>query len=223
MSEKKQTEHYKEIWVNKFDEDSVNRFRHDIMAITTIDPNIPIPIYIDSYGGYVDSLIKMIDTIDSLTNPIITIVMGKAFSCGSILASCGDHRFCTPNSRIMIHEVSAGAFGTVNDINITAKETDRINKQIMTLLAKNCGYKDMKEIKQRMIELAGDNADLYLTAKQSVEFGIVDEVGVPKINAMMIYECVNPPPIPKQVRKQRAQQILNMVIVEKQPKKKGKK
>jgi ATP-dependent Clp protease protease subunit len=177
-----------EIWVNEFTERSALEFREHVISISTKDPTGPIVIYIDSYGGYVDSLAKMIDTIHQVQNLIITACIGKAMSCGAILLSCGDFRYCAPNSRIMIHEVSAGAFGDVNEMKNSVEETDRLNKHFMNLLAKNCGLKGYPDL--RKIIKAHDGKDIFLGANEAVKFGIVDQVGIPKLQPRVEWDLI---------------------------------
>jgi len=176
----------KEIWVTKFDEDSAQKFRNAIMAESSEDPLKPIIVYIDSYGGYVDSLAKMIETLDEVPNPIITACVGKAMSCGAILLSHGDLRFCGRHSRIMVHEVSSGTSGDVHDVANDSQETTRLNQHFMGLLARNCGFKNYDEI--RALIKKQDGKDRYLSAHLAVEFGIVDAVGLPQVNLLLTHE-----------------------------------
>src|ERR1700693_3667985 len=111
-----------EILVNDFTEDSAQEFRDKLLEAAKDDPMKPIVVYIDSYGGEVDALAKMIETMDEVSNPVITVAMGKAMSCGAMLLSHGDIRFCGKHSRVMIHEVSIGTGGDVHDVESTAKE-----------------------------------------------------------------------------------------------------
>ncbi len=195
-----------EIWVNKFDEASAAMFRDRLLKTVSVDPAQPIVIYIDSYGGYVDSLAKMIDTMDEVTNrfgtTLITVCMGKAMSCGAILLSHGDIRYCGTNSRVMIHEVSSVAFGDVHDIANDAQETKRLNEHFLGLLANNCniknGYKGLRKIiKER------DGRDIWLDADESLKFGIVDYVGLPKITKLTQYTSIVPEEESKTERRKR--------------------
>lgn len=120
-----------EIWVIKFDEESAQEFREQVIRASRNDPTQPIVVYIDSYGGLVDSLAKMIETMDEMPNPFITVCMGKAMSCGAVLLSHGDIRWCGKHSRVMVHEVSSGTQGDVNDMKADAQEADRLNKWFM--------------------------------------------------------------------------------------------
>jgi ATP-dependent Clp protease protease subunit len=176
----------KEIWIIKFDEDSAQKFRTAVLAESLDDPMKPIVVYIDSYGGYVDSMAKMIETMDEVPNPIITVCMGKAMSCGAILLSHGDLRFCGKHSRIMVHEVSSGTSGDVHDVANDSQETTRLNQHFMGLLARNCGFKNYDEIRALIKEQ--DGRDRYLSAHAAVEFGIVDAVGLPQINMLLTHE-----------------------------------
>lgn len=198
-----------EIWVNQFTEESAAKFREQVLKIALRDPNMPIIVYIDSYGGYVHSLAKMIDTLDQLANPIITVCMGKAMSCGAILLSHGHHRYCAPNSTVMIHEVSSGTFGDVHDIHNDTLETKRLNEHFLGLLARNCGiktgYKGLRKlIKER------DGRDLYLDPRAAVKFGIVDEVGTPAIIPKLLYETLTIEAAPRADQVRRAKAILGL-------------
>ncbi len=179
-----------EIWVHEFDEASSKKFREAILKQASVidDVNRPIVVYIDSYGGIVDSLAAMIETIDSMPNPIITACMGKAMSCGAILLSHGDIRFCGQHSRVMVHEVSGGSQGDVHDFLNNAKEGNRLNKYFMGLLAKNCGveggYNGLRKIFKEH-----DGRELWMGAKAALKFGIIDNVGIPVIESETTYEA----------------------------------
>jgi ATP-dependent Clp protease protease subunit len=104
--------------------------------------------------------------------------MGKAMSAGAILLSHGDYRFVAPFARVMIHEVSGGVAGNINDVTSDAAEMARLNNKFMELFAKNCEIKGgMKGLKK----LFKEGRDLYLTAEQAVELGVADSIGVPRL------------------------------------------
>lgn len=174
-----------EIWVTKFDEEHAQKFRIAVLDIAKSDPTRPVVIYIDSYGGYVDALAKMIETLDEIPNPVITVCMGKAMSCGAILLSHGDVRFLGKHSRIMVHEVSSGTFGNVQDMKTDVKETVRLNEYFLGLLAKNCGFKNYEEF--RSVIKTQDGTDLYLVGDAALKFGIVDTIGLPKISSAVTF------------------------------------
>lgn len=183
-----------EIWVTKFDEDHAQKFRQQVLESSKIDPNKPVVIYIDSYGGYVDALAKMVETLDEIPNPVVTVCMGKAMSCGAILLSHGDVRFLGAHSRVMVHEVSSGTYGDVHDMHADVKETVRLNEHFMGLLAHNCGFKNYAEL--RSVIKDQDGRDRYLFGEDAIKFGIVDVIGLPKITGRLSYE------VSKQARKQ---------------------
>lgn len=181
-----------EIWVNEFNEKSAQNFRSAIKKKSSENPNAPIIIYIDSYGGNVDALAKMIGTMNEVPNSKITVCVGKAMSAGAILLSHGDVRYCEKNSRIMIHEVSTCTFGNINDVINDTEESKRLNAHFMKLLADNCkikgGYTGLKKIfKDR------DCRDIFLDAKAAQKFGIIDEIGLPTINSAMLFEISTAP------------------------------
>lgn len=187
-------EHDDEIWVNKFNEESAQDFREQIRDKSKGDPMKPILVYIDSYGGQVDSLAKMIETMDETPNPIVTVAVGKAMSCGAVLLSHGDIRFCGPHSRIMIHEVSGGVqHGDVHDMYADSIEVKRLNRWFMGLLARNCGIKGGYDNIRKIIKNQ-DGRDRYLDAQEAVKFGIVDGVGMPMINKINVYQVEVAPP-----------------------------
>ena len=187
MSDDKSSKN-EEIWVNEFTEKSAKKFREEVLALVDKKgPEHPIVVRIDSYGGQVYSLAMMLETIDSIQNPIITSCEGKAMSCGAMLLSHGDYRFCGKHSRVLIHEVSHGSWGDVHDVYNDAEEGKRVNEYFLGLLAKNCGIKGgykgfRKIIKER------DGRDINLDAKAALDFGIVDEIGVPTVLPITYYQ-----------------------------------
>jgi ATP-dependent Clp protease protease subunit len=175
-----------EIWVVKFDEESAQKFRDAVISQSRNDLRRPITIYIDSYGGSIDALSKMIETIDEIPNTVVTVCMGKAMSAGAVLLSHGDIRFCGKHSRVMIHEVSSGTSGDVHDMHADVEETKRLNQYFLGLLAKNCGFKGYQDIRKLIKDQEG--RDRYMDAQTAVDFGIVDAVGLPKVSHNLAYE-----------------------------------
>lgn len=130
-----------------------------------------IKFYINSPGGYVTSGFSMYDTIKSIKSPVSTICTGLCASMGSILLSAGakGRRFIQPHARVMIHQPSGGARGQASDIEITAQEIIKTKELSAKILAKNCGQKFDKVMKDF-------NRDHWMGADESVEYGIVDGV-----------------------------------------------
>lgn len=175
-----------EVWVTKFDEEAAQKFRDTVIYQSRLDPRRPIVIYIDSYGGSIDALSKMLETLDEVPNTVVTACMGKAMSCGAILLSHGDVRFCGKHSRVMVHEASSGTSGDVHDMHADITETKRLNEYFLGLLAKNCGFKNYEEIRQLIKKQ--DGRDRFMDAKSALDFGIIDAIGVPKVNVNIMYE-----------------------------------
>jgi len=167
------------IRVNKFDEDSAKEFSHQMsLAQSTGQPLIPI--IIDSYGGQIYSLLSMIGNIKSSKIPVATIVEGKAMSCGSILFSFGSqgYRFIDPDATIMIHDVSSGAIGKIEDIKSDSKETERLNQKVYKMMAANCG-KEPNYFLDIVHEKS--HADWYLDADDALRHGLANHKRIPDL------------------------------------------
>jgi len=167
------------IRVNKFDEDSAKEFAQQMSMAQSSGQGI-IPIVIDSYGGQVYSLMTMIDAIKASRVPVATIVEGKAMSCGAVLLTCGAEgmRFAGPNATIMIHEVSTGSFGKVEEIKTDAKEVDRPNDKILKIMAKNIGKDEdyfLEEIHHKK------HADWFIEPEEAKEMNMVNHIKVPEM------------------------------------------
>ncbi len=217
-----------EVWVNKFDEESAQKFREQLISRAEMDMTVPILIYIDSYGGSVDALAKMIATMNEIPNKTITVCMGKAMSCGAILLSHGDYRFCDPLSRVMIHNVSSAAWGDVDSLHASVAETERLQKMFIGLLARNCG-KTYTEIRKSIKEASDDGKEIYLDAKGAQEYGVVDEIGAPILAPKVLWEYFSAPTkvrgkgfIPKDADQAAVLEMLGLTEPKKKPTKKKK-
>jgi len=144
-----------------------------------------IPVVIDSYGGQVYSLMSMISAIKNAELPVATIIEGKAMSCGAILFSFGDEglRFMDPDATVMIHDVSSMDLGKVEELKASAKEADRLNTKIYTMMARNCGKKDdyfMKIVDKKK------HADWFIDADEAKKHNLANQMRIPKLSI-----CVN--------------------------------
>jgi ATP-dependent Clp protease protease subunit len=199
-----------EIWVHKFTEDSAAHFREQVLSIALKDSDYPIIIYIDSYGGSVDALAKMIDTLEQIENPIVTVCMGKAMSCGAILLSHGHVRYCAPNSRVLVHEVSGGVgLGDVHNQFNDAVEVKRLNVHFSGLLAHNCGIKGGYEGLRKVIKQR-DGRDIWMNPKEALKFGLVDIIGTPVVHPLVAYQMFAVKAPPRTDRIKRARLILGL-------------
>ena len=167
------------IVVNKFDEKSANDFRRQISAGQSTGQKI-IPIVIDSYGGQVYSLLSMISSIKASTLPVATIVEGKAMSCGAVLFTFGDqgHRYMTPDSTLMIHDVSSMDWGKVEELKASASEADRLNDKIYKMMARNCGKKDDYFLK---IADKKKHADWFIDSEEAKKHNLANQLRTPSL------------------------------------------
>lgn len=168
------------IRVNKFNEDSAKKFAAEVAAAHNTGQNV-IPVVIDSYGGQVYSLMSMIGAIKNSELPIATIVEGKAMSCGAILFSFGEEgrRYMDPNATIMIHDVSSMAWGKVEEVKVSAEETDRLNQIVYKMMAQNCGHEDdyfLEKVHER------GHADWFLDAKDAKNHKLANHLRIPTVH-----------------------------------------
>lgn len=169
-------EELKEIWINDFSERHIQEVCAKILEIVKTDKTLPILLYINSYGGIVDSLMMLLDLLKGITNPVFMVGMGKAMSCGSVLLISGrkGQRFMGPNSRLMIHSVSMGASGTVGEVRNSTQEGERLNQILMDIIIRNS-----RLTKKKLEKMIKDKGDVYLTAEQALGYGLIDQIGVP--------------------------------------------
>ncbi len=130
-----------------------------------------ITMHVDSPGGSVKSGLSMVDVMNYVKSDITTINTGMAASMGSILLGNGTKgkRFSLPNSKVMLHQVSAGAQGHVEDMKISIAEAEKYNDKLFGMLADFCG-KTKKKV------LADCNRDNWLTAEEALDYGIIDGI-----------------------------------------------
>src|SRR4026209_285768 len=135
------------------------------------DPDKDIHLYINSPGGSVTAGMAIYDTMQYVKPAISTICMGQAASMGALLLCPGARgkRFALPHARIMIHQPLGGVQGQATDIDIQAREIIRLREQMNNILVKHTGQ-SLKKIEK------DTDRDLFLTGKQAVEYGLVDEV-----------------------------------------------
>ena len=167
------------IRVNKFNEDAAKKFAGEMAAAHNTGQDI-IPVVIDSYGGEVYSLMSMIGAIKNSEIPVATIIEGKAMSCGAILFSFGEEgrRYMDPNATLMIHDVSSMAWGKVEEVKVSAEETERLNQIVYKMMAKNCGHPD-----DYFLELVHErgHADWFLDAKEAKKHGLACNLRLPTL------------------------------------------
>ena len=134
-----------------------------------------ISIYINSPGGSVTACLAIYDTMQYVSNDIQTCCLGQAASMAALLLAAGTNkkRFALPNSRIMLHQPWGGTRGTASDISIQAEEILRLRQKINGIMAEHTG-KSVEAIE------ADSDRDYFLDTKAALEYGLIDEIIVPK-------------------------------------------
>lgn len=142
-----------------------------LLFLEAQDPDKDIYFYINSPGGVVTSGLSMFDTMNYIKSDIVTICIGQAASMGAFLLASGTKgkRYALPNARIMIHQPSGGAQGQTTDIQIQAKEIQRLKDTLNEILAKQTG-KSIKKVEQ------DTERDNFMSAEEAVKYGLIDKV-----------------------------------------------
>ena len=142
-----------------------------LLFLESEDPKKDIFLYINSPGGLVTSGLGIYDTMQYIKPDVSTLCIGQAASMGSFLLAAGKKgkRFSLPNSRIMVHQPSAGFQGQATDIEIHANEVLSLKKRLNEIYSKHTG-KSVEEIKSAL------ERDNFMTADVAQSFGLIDEV-----------------------------------------------
>tara|TARA_B100001063_G_scaffold102770_1_gene95915 strand:+ start:268 stop:879 length:612 start_codon:yes stop_codon:yes gene_type:complete len=142
-----------------------------LLFLEAEDPKKEIYLYINSPGGLVTAGLGIYDTMQYIKPDISTLCIGQAASMGSFLLAAGTKgkRFSLPNSRIMVHQPSAGFQGQATDIEIHANEVLSLKKRLNEIYSKHTG-KSVDEIKSAL------ERDNFMTADVAKDFGLIDEV-----------------------------------------------
>ena len=142
-----------------------------LLFLEAEDPKKEIYLYINSPGGLVTAGLGIYDTMQYVKPDISTLCIGQAASMGSFLLAAGTKgkRFSLPNSRIMVHQPSAGFQGQATDIEIHANEVLSLKKRLNEIYSKHTG-KSVDEIKSAL------ERDNFMTANVAQSFGLIDEV-----------------------------------------------
>ncbi len=142
-----------------------------MLFLESENPKKEIYFYINSPGGLVTAGLGVYDTIQYIKPPVSTLCIGQAASMGSFLLAAGEKgkRFSLPNSRIMVHQPSAGFQGQATDIEIHANEVLSLKKRLNEIYSKHTGQSedDIKKALER---------DNFMTPESAKEFGLIDEV-----------------------------------------------
>ena len=142
-----------------------------LLFLESEDPKKEISLYINSPGGLVTAGLGIYDTMQYIKPEVSTLCIGQAASMGSFLLAAGSKgkRFSLPNSRIMVHQPSAGFQGQATDIEIHANEVLSLKKRLNEIYSKHTG-KSVDEIKSAL------ERDNFMTPENAKDFGLIDKV-----------------------------------------------
>ena len=142
-----------------------------LLFLESENPKKEISFYINSPGGLVTAGLGIYDTMQYIKPPVSTLCIGQASSMGSFLLAAGEKgkRFSLPNSRIMVHQPSAGYQGQATDIEIHAKEIVALKDRLNKIYAKHTKKNEI-DIKKAL------ERDNFMTATEAKEFGLIDQV-----------------------------------------------
>jgi ATP-dependent Clp protease protease subunit len=152
-------------------DDLSNLIVAQLLFLESEDPEKDIYMYINSPGGSVTAGLAIYDTMQYIKPEVSTLCVGQAASMSAWLLAAGTKgkRFALPHARIMIHQPLGGVQGQATDIDIQAREIIRLREQMNNILVRHTGQ-SLKKIEK------DTDRDLFLTGKQAVEYGLVDEV-----------------------------------------------
>jgi ATP-dependent Clp protease protease subunit len=142
-----------------------------LLFLNADDPDKDIYIYINSPGGVITSGMSIYDTMNYISNDIVTMCVGQAASMGSFLLASGTKgkRYSLPSSRIMIHQPLGGAQGQATDIQIQAAEIQRMKDNLNQILSDRTGQ-DIDVIEK------DTDRDNFMSAEDALQYGLIDEV-----------------------------------------------
>lgn len=157
---------------NQVDDVTANDIMAQLLVLEGMDPDRDITMYINSPGGSFTSLMAIYDTMQYVRPDVQTVCLGQAASAAAVLLAAGapGKRAALPNARVLIHQPATGGVqGQVSDLEIQAREIERMRSLMETTLAHHTG----KSAEQIRIDT---DRDKILTAAEAVEYGIIDQV-----------------------------------------------
>ena len=153
------------------DDYTANVIQAQLLYLDSADPGKDISIYLNTPGGSVYAGLGIYDTMQYISSDVSTICTGMAASMGAVLLVAGatGKRFALQHSRVMIHQPMGGAQGQASDIEITAREIQKLKKELYTIIADHSGrpYEQIEKDSDR---------DYWMTAAEAKEYGMIDEV-----------------------------------------------
>jgi ATP-dependent Clp protease, protease subunit len=142
-----------------------------LLFLEAEDPDKDIYMYINSPGGIVTSGLAIYDTMQYIKPDVATLCIGQAASMGSLLLAAGaaGKRSVLPNSRVMIHQPAGGFEGTAADIEIQAKEIQKIKQRLNEIYSKHTGQ-TINKIEKDM------DRDYFMSAEEALKYGLIDKI-----------------------------------------------
>lgn len=150
---------------------TANVIEAQLLYLDSADPGKDVSIYINSPGGSVYAGLGIYDTMQYIKSDVSTICTGMAASMAAVLLVAGQKgkRFALRHSRVMIHQPMGGAQGQASDIEITAREIQKLKKELYTIIADHSGMAFDR------VEKDSDR-DYWMTAQEAKEYGMIDDV-----------------------------------------------
>ena len=150
---------------------TANTLQAQLLYLDSVDPGKDISIYINSPGGSVYAGLGIYDTMQFIGSDVSTICTGMAASMAAVLLVSGKEgkRLALPHSRVMIHQPMGGAQGQASDIEITAREIQKLKKELYTIIADH-SHTDFDKV------CADSDRDYWMTAQEALEYGMIDSV-----------------------------------------------
>ncbi len=150
---------------------TANVIQAQLLYLDSSDPGKDVSIYINSPGGSVYAGLGIYDTMQYISSDVATICTGMAASMAAVLLVSGaaGKRYALKHSRVMIHQPMGGAQGQASDIEITAREIQKLKKELYTIIAYHSGQQFEK------VERDSDR-DYWMTAEEAKEYGMIDQV-----------------------------------------------
>lgn len=150
---------------------TANVIQAQLLYLDSADPGKDVSIYINSPGGSVYAGLGIYDTMQYISSDVATICTGMAASMAAVLLVAGTagKRYALQHSRVMIHQPMGGAQGQASDIEITAREIQKLKKELYTIISNHSGQPFDK------VERDSDR-DYWMTAQEALEYGMIDSV-----------------------------------------------
>ncbi len=157
------------------DDYTANTLQAQLLYLDSTDPGKDISIYINSPGGSVYAGLGIYDTMQFIQSPVATICTGMAASMAAVLLVSGaeQKRSALPHSRVMIHQPMGGAQGQASDIEITAREIQKLKRELYTIIADH-SHTPFDKV------WADSDRDYWMTAEEAKEYGMIDRIFTPQ-------------------------------------------